>query len=217
MGAPLVSKLRADGVAPVDVPAKLAARVRLLSSGHGRKSDEADAVSVGVAALNVAGLQSVEVDEAISALRAVVEHRDDLVKHRTQTVNRLHVLMTRLITGGAPTNLTAADAARLLRQVRSATPVQATLRALAVDLIAEVRRLDTRILAADKQITAAVTTTASTLTSLYGLGALTAGKILARVATVHRFASAAAFASYNGTAPIEVSSGDVVRHRLSRR
>jgi transposase len=33
---------------------------------------------------------------------------------------------------------------------------------------------------------------------------------------VHRFRSAAAFASYTGTAPIEVSSGDVVRHRLSR-
>jgi transposase len=33
---------------------------------------------------------------------------------------------------------------------------------------------------------------------------------------VHRFRSAAAFASYTGTAPIEVSPGDVKRHRLSR-
>jgi hypothetical protein len=62
-------------------PAKLAARVRLLSTGHGLKSNEADAVSVGVAALNFAGFLSVEVDEAISALRAVVAHRDDLVRH----------------------------------------------------------------------------------------------------------------------------------------
>ena len=31
-----------------------------------------------------------------------------------------------------------------------------------------------------------------------------------------RFATAGAFASYTGTAPIEVSSGDAVRHRLSR-
>ncbi len=43
-----------------------------------------------------------------------------------------------------------------------------------------------------------------------------AGKILGRVGTITRFRSAAAFASYTGTAPIEVSSGDVVRHRLSR-
>jgi transposase len=50
LGAPLTVRLRHDGIAVIDVPAKLAARVRLLSTGHGRKSDEADAVSVGVAA-----------------------------------------------------------------------------------------------------------------------------------------------------------------------
>lgn len=45
---------------------------------------------------------------------------------------------------------------------------------------------------------------------------MTAGKILGRVGTVERFRSAAAFATYTGTAPIDVSSGDVVRQRLSR-
>jgi len=54
------------------------------------------------------------------------------------------------------------------------------------------------------------------VTELHGVGALIAGKILGRVGDVGRFRSAAAFASYTGTAPIEVSSGDVVRHRLSR-
>ena len=49
-----------------------------------------------------------------------------------------------------------------------------------------------------------------------GIGTLNAGKILARVGSIHRFRSAAAFASYTGTAPIEASSGDIVRHRLSR-
>jgi transposase len=53
------------------------------------------------------------------------------------------------------------------------------------------------------------------LTQLRGIGDLTAGKILARVGDVTRFRSPAAFASYTGTAPIEASSGDVVRHRLS--
>ncbi|GAA1270823.1 hypothetical protein GCM10009609_37410 [Pseudonocardia aurantiaca] len=57
----------------------------------------------------------------------------------------------------------------------------------------------------------------TTLTRLFGIGGMLAGKILARVGSIHRFGSAAAFASYSGTAPIAVSSGDVVRHRLSRR
>lgn len=51
--------------------------------GHGRKNDDADAVSVGIAALNATGLQSIQIDQTIMALRAVVEHRDDLVKQRT--------------------------------------------------------------------------------------------------------------------------------------
>lgn len=50
LGAPLTARLRADGMDVVDVPAKLAARVRMLSTGHGRENDDADAVSVGIAA-----------------------------------------------------------------------------------------------------------------------------------------------------------------------
>lgn len=85
LGQPLTTRLYADGIAVHDVPAKLAARVRLLSTGHARKNDDADAVSVGVAALTATSLQTAAVDEAITALRALVEHRDDLVKTRTQT------------------------------------------------------------------------------------------------------------------------------------
>jgi transposase len=86
----------------VDVPAKLAARVRLLSTGHGRKNDDADATSVGIAALTAAGLHTVEIDEAVIALRALVEHRDDPVNTRTQTINWLHRLLTQLVPAGAP-------------------------------------------------------------------------------------------------------------------
>jgi hypothetical protein len=50
LGAPLTARLATDGITVLDVPAKPARRVRLLSAGHGRKSDEADALSVGIAA-----------------------------------------------------------------------------------------------------------------------------------------------------------------------
>ena len=55
-GAPLSRRLRADGIEVIDVPAKLATRVRVLSIGHGRKNDDADALSVGIAALTSAAL-----------------------------------------------------------------------------------------------------------------------------------------------------------------
>ncbi|ORW04791.1 transposase [Mycobacterium kubicae] len=216
LGAPLTTRLHAEGIEVLDVPAKLAARVRLLSSGHGRKNDNADALSVGIAALTSHALNSAQNTAETTALRAIVEHRDDLVKVRTQTINRLHVVLTKLVLAGAGRNLTADQAAGLLRAARPRHPASKALRNLALDLISEVRQLDRRITKATNDIDGAVTATGTNLTQLAGIGALTAGKILARVGDITRFRSAAAFASYTGTAPIEASSGDVVRHRLSR-
>jgi transposase len=216
LGAPLTQRLAADGIEVIDVPAKLATRVRLLSTGHGRKTDEADAVSVGIAAMTATRLNTAAVDAAIIAMRALVEHRDDLVKTRTQTVNRLHVLLTHLTPAGAPRGLTADRAADMLRQIRPRETAAKTLRSLAVDLVAEIRQLDRRIAKAATDIAAAVESSGSTLTELSGIGTLNAAKIIARVGTIDRFRSADAFATYTGTAPIAASSGDVTRHRLSR-
>jgi len=154
----LAARLFADGICAVDVPAKLATRVRMLSTGHGRKNDAADAISVAVTALTAGGLRSVAIDEAIIVLRALVEHRDDVVKTRTQTVNRLDVLLTQLLPAGAPRQLGADAAAALLRTVRPRSTGPRTLRRLAAELIAEVRHLDRRIAVATTDITAAVTT-----------------------------------------------------------
>jgi hypothetical protein len=121
LGAPPATRLLADGLAVLDVPVKLAVRVRAFSTGCGRKTDEADAVSVGVAAWTATSLVSVRFDGLVMALRALTEHRDDLVKTRTQTVNRLRVLLAHLLVGGADVGLTADDAAGLLGRVRPST------------------------------------------------------------------------------------------------
>ena len=75
LGAPLTARLRTDGIDVVDVPAKLAARVRMQSTGHGRKNDDADAVSVGIAARSAPRLNSAAVDDTVTALRAIVPPR----------------------------------------------------------------------------------------------------------------------------------------------
>jgi transposase len=160
-------------------------------------------------------LRTAEIDAATTALRAIVEHRDDLVKTRTQTFNRLHVVLTRLVPAGARRQLSADRAAALLRGVRPRDAGAKTLRALAMDLISEVRQLDRRIAKAANHIQMAISASGTTLTKLQGFVVLTAGKILGRVGDARRFRSAAAFASYTGTAPIEASSGELVRHRRS--
>lgn len=121
-----------------------------------------------------------------------------------------------MVPAGAGRELSADQAAELLRSVRHRDVAAKTLRTLAMDRISEVRQLDRGIKKAVNDIEAAVRASGTTLTQLHGVGALTAGKILGRVGNITRFRSAAAFASYTGTAPIEVSSGDVIRHRLSR-
>ena len=217
LGAPLTARLRTDGIDVVDVPAKLAARVRMLSDRprpqerrrRRRECGDRRAKRTQVEFRRGRG-------HRFTALRAIVEHRDDLVKTRTQTINRLHVVLTNLIPAGAQRDLTAERAAELLRGIRPRDTAGKTLRGLAADLISEIRQLDRRIAKAAADIQTAVTDSGTTLTELCGIGALTAGKILGRVGTIDRFRSAAAFATYTGTAPIDVSSGDVVRHRLSR-
>ena len=205
-GAPLTERLRADGITVIDVPAKLARRVRLLSTGHGRKNDQADALSVGIAAWSAPTLRTVEVDEAIAAMRALTEHRDDLVRTRTQLVNRPHALLVKLVPSGLPRGLTAASAAETLQRIRPRDTLGRTLRRLAVELVGELRRLDPRIADTTQTLSDAVAASGTTLTGLLGVGDVVAAKILARTGPISRFPSAAAFASFCGLAPIEVSS-----------
>src|SRR5215207_226163 len=126
--------------------------------------------------------------------------RDDLVKSRTQTINRLHVVLTNLIPAGAQRDLTTERAAEHLRGIRPRDPAGKTLRGLATDLISEIRQLDRRIGKAAADIQTAVTASGTTLTELGGIGALTAGKILGRVGAIDRFRSVAAFTTYGSAA-----------------
>jgi transposase len=88
LGAPLAQKLADEGIECLDVPAKLALRMRMPSTGHGRNNDEAHALSVGIAALTSTGLRSVRTDETAQVLRTLTEYRDDLIRTRTRAGER---------------------------------------------------------------------------------------------------------------------------------
>jgi transposase len=216
MGRALAQQLVADRERVVDVPAKLAARVRVLSTGHGRKTDPVDAVSIAVAAQSAPGLRQVTVEDHAVVLHLLTNRREDLVGMRTQTLNRLHRLLADLIPAGAGRNLTADGAAALLRQVRPTGAPASTRRQLAAELISDVRVLDRRIKAVEQRITTAVAQSKTSLVDLFGVGPVLAAKLLGEVGDIGRFASKHHFAAHTGTAPLEASSGQVVRHRLSR-
>ena len=215
-GRSLAQRLVADGEMVLDVPAKLAARVRVYSCGHGRKTGKHDAVSVGLAALDGTGVLPVAGDDALVSLRLLCDRRDELTAQRTQAVCRLHRLLAELTPGGMRRELTANKAQALLALIRPADDVGRVRVHIARDHLADIRALDARIKYIGTQIAALVTASGTGLTALFGIGPVIAGRLLAEVGDVARFATKDAFASYNGTAPIDVSSGDQIRHRLSR-
>jgi len=68
-----------------------------------------------------------------------------------------------------------------------------------------------------KKLTTAVQASGTTVTQIFGVGPVIAATVIGYVADVSRFPSRDHFAAYNGTAPIEVSSGNRKIYRLSRR
>lgn len=216
LGRGVSQQLAAAGETVLDVPAKLAARARLLGSGSARKTDVTDAASVAAVAQHNHRLNRVAAEDHTTILRLLTERRDDLVAERTRAVNRLHVLLRDLHPGGAEPGLHTEAAAALLRAIRPVTTVDTQRKAIARDLLGDLRRLDAAIKTMDKDVRDAVTASGSTLTHIHGLGAITAAKILAHTGDVRRFPSQDHYASYTGTAPIDVSSGDQEHHRLSR-
>jgi transposase len=216
LGRMVAQYLVGNGELVVDVPAKLSARVRLLSTGGERKSDRLDAFYTAVAALRSERLRSVDEEELVAVLRMLTERRDDLVKARTRAINHLHALLRDLVVGGASRKISADRAAEILRRTKPRSVVGRARRRLASDLLRDLRRLDRQIDQLGGRIAEAVEESSTSLMEIYGLGPILAAKIVGRVGDVRRFPKKGHFASYTGTAPVEASSGEVVRHRLSR-
>jgi transposase len=217
LGHLLSQQLVAAGERVLDVQPKLAARVRLLGAGAVNKNDPNDARSVAIAALRSSTQREVRADDHAAVLKMWAKRHRDLGRSRTQTACRLHAVLCELVPGGIAKEITAAHAARVLEQVSPADPVQQARRELAADLLDDLRRTDARLGEVKKKLAVAVQATGTTLMEIFGVGPVIAATVIGDVGDIGRFASRDRFAAYNGTAPIEVSSGKRTVHRLSRR
>jgi transposase len=216
LGRHLAGRLTATGESVVDVPPKLSARVRVLSSGNARKNDGVDALAIALAASRNERLAAMDPEADSEVLRLLSERREDLVAERTRALNRLHGLLRDLLPGGVAGKLSADRAARILRGMRSQGCASDRLRRqLASEVLRDIRMLDRKIVDLNTRVEAEVDASRTSLTEIFGVGPILAAMILGTVGDVLRFPTKAHFASYAGTAPVEASSGQVVRHRLS--
>ena len=216
IGKHIANRLLADGEQVVDVPPKLSARARVFATGQGRKTDATDAHSVALVGTRMTGLRPVVNDEQLAVLRILVDRRRSLGEDHTRMVSQLHQLLLELIPGGAKKDLSARQAKALLAKVRPRDAAGKTRRRVAAELIADLERIHARKKAANKELTELVAATGTGLLDLNGIGPSGAARLLVEVGDITRFPNRAHFASWNGTAPIDASSGDQVRHRLSR-
>jgi transposase len=146
----------------------------------------------------------------------LADRREELTRRRVQTVNRVQRLLSELTPGQAKKDITALQAKGILASVRPQDLAGKTRRRLAVEQLAELVAVDKKIKALTKELKAMVIARGSTLMDLPGVGPVVVARILADVGEVARFADRNRFASWTGTAPLDASSGEQIRHRPSR-
>jgi transposase len=210
--------LVACGERVVRVPPKLMGQSRRGERSAG-KSDPIDARAIARAALRE-GPETLPVaylDERSLRVKLLLDHREDLVKARSEDQCRLrwhlHDLWPELeIPAGCLDRIVWLD--RLGRRLARAE--QGTRVRIARELVNEIRRRTRRIKELEREIAALVKAQAPELLKLKGCGALTAAKLIAETAGAERLTSDAKFARLAGVAPIPASSGNRVRHRLDR-
>jgi transposase len=217
LGNLLAQQLIAAGERVLDVPPKLTARVRLLDSGQINKTDENDARAVAIAALRARELPQLTVEDQTIVLRVWARRYHDLGRLRTQAVCRLHTVLCELVPGGVRKQLRTSQAAAIVEDIVADSPVAQAKLELARDLVADLQRLDAQRREVKRRVARAVAAAHSSITDVYGVGPIVAATVLGYVRDIRRFPTRDRFASYNGTAPIEVSSGDRKIYRLSRR
>jgi transposase len=211
----LESELLGAGEAVLRVSPKLMADARRVGRERG-KSDPIDARAVARAALREPDLPRAQLDCPSREVKLLLDHHDDLVSERTRRENRLREHLFELdpefeIPAGALSRLV------WLRRVKRHLDSRAgTVAMLARELTNSVHALSVSISALERELEKRVRALVPNLLALAGCGSLCAARILAEIADVTRFRSKAAFAMFNGTAPIPVWSGSTTQFRLNR-
>jgi transposase len=216
LSARLERDLLTAGQSVVRVPPKMMAEQRRIARTRG-KSDPIDAAAVARAALREPDLPVATHDETSRELKLLVDRRDDLVKHRTATINRLLWRVHEIEPEWAPPKASLDRRVHQQRLAARLASVGGIVAELARDELDDVIALTERINQLEQRLTGLTAQAAPSLLAMPGVGVLTAAKIVGEAAGVARFKSEASFARHTGIAPIPVWSGNTAgRVRLTR-
>lgn len=219
-GRGLAQYLVAAGDRVVEVNPRLTAGERRGGRERG-KNDRLDARSVArVVARDASTLPDVPAEDGSTVLALWTQERAQLLREATRLRNEAHQMLTLLdphypTTLGKLTSATAVDAL-------VSYPVADPDDVLAQVRVATIRRLGLRLrLVCEQlailtdQLVAVGERHLGALDDIAGIGPLTASELAGHLGPGLRFATDAKLASYAGAAPLEASSGEIVRHRYN--
>jgi transposase len=213
-GAGLCEHLLAEGIRVVEVE-----RPKRAERRRGGKSDRIDALIAARKALAGDGLSTPRRGGTRQALAALLVGHRSCMRERTRLLNELQALV---VTGPVA----------LREQLGNGSGQQLATRVLATrgraglleseqiildvlrDLARRARELKRHAAGYTRKLDKLIRGLDAELLNECGIGPLSAAKLL--VCDPHRLKGEAAFARCNGTAPIPASSGQMIRHRLSR-
>lgn len=215
-GAGLADHLAARGewVIEIDRPTRPARR-------DGAKSDDLDAVRAGREALSRTHWASPRSRGEREAMRVLTATRESAVRDRTRAINSLKAMIV-----SAPDELRdrlrGLDGAQLIDRCARLRDLperddEHRYTALALRRLARrIGHLEDEIADHHADVAELTGTHCPQLVAEFGVGPITAAWIYLAWSHSGRCRNEAAFASLAGVAPIEASSGQVVRHRLNR-
>lgn len=215
----LTRRLESDLLAAGETVARVHTRLMASERRGGRergKSDPIDALAVARVVLREPDLPVARLDGPTRELRLLVDHREALVRERTRLQNRLRWHLHELEPALEIRARSLRTAAVLDHVADALRQLSGLVAELAGDLLDRCRELNRRINDLEKRIRPIVRSLGPLLLAIPGCGVLSAAKILGETADAGRFPSSAAFARFNGSAPIPVWSSNANRFRLNR-
>jgi transposase len=183
------------------------------------KSDQIDALLAARRVLAGDGLSTPRAAGSRAALSVLLVAYRSCLGERTRLLNQLqglHVTAPAALREriGQGNGARLADRLARMRDRPDAGQHEQTMLTVLRDLARRARHLNAQASHYRGEITTLVRDLNPTLMDEPGVGPISAAKLL--VCDPARFRSEAAFARCNGTAPIPASSGQTIRHRLSR-
>ena len=213
-GLALAQHLAAAGLEVKEVPGQLVKQVRRAAARG--KNDVLDALLIARVARREPNLPPPPRQGLSHDLKALVDHRETLLREAVRHRNRAHAMLTQL-RPGYWRSVPALTSAKRLEAARRLVEDDSGVRAeLLRDALARVGELESSAKALERQIEALVKVSGTSLTNIVGVAAITAARILAEVRDVERVPSQSAFGALTGTAPVPASSGKTDRWRLNR-